>query len=176
VIDFIELIEAEGRALRLNMVRLCFIVIFFIIAGIMTISGFVLLFGGIFKLVADHFDRVTAYFATGSTCLVISVALFAAGFREMSIKRGERGEGPVDIQGTEEKIPLGGEGGPEAIDGEGEPGAAGGSSPDKISGGGSSRRRGHWPLSLSKERGMRDAGKSGAGDPDPTAGDDGGQD
>jgi hypothetical protein len=122
VIGFIELMEAEGRALRKNVARLCFMAVFFIIAGIMTISGFALLFNGVFKIVADMLGRVSAFFVTGSACILVSVALFAAGFREMSAKRGEREDGDfVESWRTEGDDPVGGKGEPEAISGDDKP-------------------------------------------------------
>jgi hypothetical protein len=121
VISFIELIEAEGRVLRGNMIRFCFVVVFFIIAGVMTISGFVLLFSGLFNLIAGAFGKLSAYFATGSVCILISVALFAVGFRWISVKRGSGEVDFVDEWRIEGRVPLEGKGEPEAVSGDDKP-------------------------------------------------------
>ncbi|MDR1482821.1 MAG: hypothetical protein LBI74_09360 [Synergistaceae bacterium] len=130
VISFIELIEAEGRALRGNMIRFCFLAVFFIIAGAMTISGFVLLFSGLFNLIAGAFGKLSAYFATGSACILISVVFFAIGLRGMSIRRG-RGEADfVDEWRAEGDAPLKGEGESEALSGDDKSDEFGGSASD----------------------------------------------
>jgi hypothetical protein len=121
IINFIELIEAEGRALRSNMIRFCFMAVFFIIAGVLTISGFVLLFSGLFNLVADAFGKLSAYFATGSACILISAALFAVGFSGISMKRGERGVDFVEEWSAEEHVPFKGKGESEAVSGNDRP-------------------------------------------------------
>jgi hypothetical protein len=121
IISFVELIEAEGRELRSNIVRFCFMAVFFIIAGVMTICGFVLLFNGLFNFVADTFGRLPAYFATGSSCILISAVLFAVGFSGISTKRRERKVGFVDEWSTEGHVPLGGKGEPEEVSGNDKP-------------------------------------------------------
>ena len=96
-------------------------VVFFIIAGVMTISGFVLLFRGLFGLVADAFGKLPAYFATGSACILISVALFAVGFSGISVKREEREVDFVEEWSTEGHVPLEGKGESEAVSGDDRP-------------------------------------------------------
>ncbi|MDR3332474.1 MAG: hypothetical protein LBT08_07585 [Synergistaceae bacterium] len=120
ILGFFDLLEAEGRALRNNAAHLCFIVVFFIIAGVLTVSGCILLFGGVFHIVANALGRVQAFFATGLACLIFSVVLFTAGFWEMSRKR-RRGEEARfrEQKASEGEIHRGSEGEPEALHGDG---------------------------------------------------------
>lgn len=81
VVSFFDLIEAEGRVLRKNVLLLCFSGVIFFVAGAFVIAAFLLVLAGIHGVLADFCGRIAAHFISAGILSATACALFVLGFR-----------------------------------------------------------------------------------------------
>ncbi len=97
LISLIELIEAEGRVLRLRIAHLFLALVVLTVGGIMATAGVLMLIIGLYHTLEPMTGRVAAYAISGFTAIIASGALLAGGLK---IARGGR-ETNEDIRGTD---------------------------------------------------------------------------
>ena len=129
IVSFFDLVEAEGRALRKNVLGICFAVVLFLIAGVFVVAGFLLAVAGLHVAIANVYGAMTAYFATAAVTAVTAGLFFLLGFRVIArgAKREEVADNERDERNDAQGKEPGGDGGrsgqePAApLDGEREP-------------------------------------------------------
>ena len=134
IISLLDLLEAEGRSLKKNVLRLGLAVALYIVAGVLLITGALLLLAGLHSILAARFGATAAHFATGGMTVTLAAIVFAvavgiANKRESDVRGGgEDGrneEEPAKGTGAGTRDSGGGGQGPlQAIDDRGQPRAA----------------------------------------------------
>ena len=79
LVNFLELLEEEGRTLREKTVRLFLAIVLFFIAGALATTGLVLVVVGMFHFLAPLIGKTAAYFVLGGVALFASFLLFSRG-------------------------------------------------------------------------------------------------
>lgn len=125
ILSLFDIVEAEGRALRENALRLCIAFVIFMVAGAMLAVAVLLVLAGIHVAIRDAFGSVRAFLATALLAGVAAAIFFKIGFKaagNVSELPDEEKEGGDD--GEQGEIgSVDGEGKLQAVDGERGPGA-----------------------------------------------------
>ncbi len=79
LVNFLELIEEEGRTLREKTVRLFLAIVIFLVAGALAVAGLALIVAGAYHLLVPLIGRIAAYFVLGGFSLLAAFVLFAHG-------------------------------------------------------------------------------------------------
>lgn len=79
LISLLELMEAEGRSLRRNALRVGLAIVAYAIAGAFLIAGTLLLLAGLHAILAARYGMTAAHFATGGLALAMAAGVFAVG-------------------------------------------------------------------------------------------------
>lgn len=97
LISLIELLEAEGRVLRLRIAHLFLAVVLLSVAGVIATAGALMLIMGLYHTLEPMTGRVAAYAISGLTAIIASMVLLAGGIKLAKGARQTNGE----INGTD---------------------------------------------------------------------------